>query len=433
MSESRDEATGQYTSAEPLYGQAGLEHDAGFEPYKEEEDGNPDELTIREATAQRIEDSTPESEIRTYTGVSELDDNATLTIEQAAKIAADSREADAAQAEIDETAKLQKEVDELRGAEPAKADKPEVEAQPVRDGELDPELEQARNNPKVRDAIQQQIGESEQARQAYLQNLDAATKIAQTSFVSQFPEFQGVPAEQHGAVLAAIQQQSPERFAQIHSAVERTAGLFAQQSAEQQRQAERERSAFQSYASTQDSVFAEMMKSETPAQMRAIEAEIPAMLKSVGVDPLEFLKAGSESRFLRSAAAQALLVKAAKYDLMQKAPKAIPARSVPQVVRPGISARRAVSDDVSTFDNRLSATGNIKDATAMLIAKRASRARSGLYRGSTAGSAIAFRQRVILAGTCEQICRARLGGSHLSSEKASQPRLAFDKPGSQAA
>lgn len=374
MSDTRDDTTGQFASAEPLYGRAAEEREAGWVPLPEEKkDDEPEELTVREA-AEELASRTPESEIVTYSALDGLADNVALTVDQASKILSDSRDADAAQAEIEQTAKLQREVDELRGVEPAKADKPEAEARPVRDGEIDPELERALNNPKVRDAIQQQIGESEQARQNYLTNLDAATKIAQVSFVSQFPEFANLPAEQHGAMLAAIQQQQPERFQQIYSAVERSAGLFAQQGAEQQRQAERERTEFQTYAKAEDARFAEMVKGEPPAQMRAIENEIPAMLKSVGVDPLEFLKAGSESKFLRSAAAQAILVKAAKYDLMQKAPRAVATRAVPPVQRPGVarpSGQADASERVQALNRKSELT--LKEATELVTLERRSR------------------------------------------------------------
>ncbi|WP_369723660.1 hypothetical protein AB8Z38_06745 [Bradyrhizobium sp. LLZ17] len=53
------------------------------------------------------------------------------------------------------------------------------------------------------------------------------------------------------------------------------------------------------------------------------------MLSELGVDPLEFLKAGNESRFLRTAAAQKVLVDAAKYRLMMQAPKPVAARTPP--------------------------------------------------------------------------------------------------------
>jgi hypothetical protein len=98
------------------------------------------------------------------------------------------------------------------------------------------------------------------------------------------------------------------------------------------------------------------------------------MLSELGVDPLEFLKAGNESKFLRSAAAQKVLVDAAKYRIMMQAPRAVAARAaLPPVQRPGVarSSSERNQASISELDQRLSRTGDIKDAMALYHAKKA--------------------------------------------------------------
>jgi hypothetical protein len=112
-----------------------------------------------------------------------------------------------------------------------------------------------------------------------------------------------------------------------------------------------------------------MVKGER--NMPAIEAEIVAMVKDHGVDPREFFKAGNESKFLRSAAAQKILVDAAKYRLMQRAPKALAKRDVPNVQAPGFSGPRTNQRDtgLAALNAKLSKTGNLKDAVALRLAR----------------------------------------------------------------
>ena len=57
---------------------------------------------------------------------------------------------------------------------------------------------------KLPEAIEQKVGEAEKARQDYRDGLAAATQIAQMSFLSQFPEFAGVPPEDLPRVLGQI-------------------------------------------------------------------------------------------------------------------------------------------------------------------------------------------------------------------------------------
>jgi hypothetical protein len=83
----------------------------------------------------------------------------------------------------------------------------------------------------------------------------------------------------------------------------------------------------------------------TPQQMSAVQAEVPAMMAEYGVsNPRAFLEA-----------------------------KAQPARALlPRVAVPGVAAPRgnSASTNLQALNQKLSQTGNIKDATALLMAKR---------------------------------------------------------------
>jgi hypothetical protein len=115
-----------------------------------------------------------------------------------------------------------------------------------------------------------------------------------------------------------------------------------------------------------------MVKDVPPAQMRAIEAEIPAMLSEMGIDPLEFLKAGNESKFLRTAAAQKVLVDAARYRMIMSAKVSAASRPVPPVQRPGTSQPEpsASTRDWANASSQFNKNPSVKNAAALIAAAR---------------------------------------------------------------
>lgn len=340
MSE-RDDSTGQFSSAEPLYGQAGIEAEAGYVPFKDgPAEYAPEELTPQEAAELiSIPGSTPEGEIRTYSGISDLDDNVTLTIEQASKALSDSQDADEAEAELSEVARLQKEIDELRGVDPKKDQgkdaKPGAEAAPVKDGDLDPE--KALNHPKIKEAISSQIAESETARQTFSKAADIALNFAQVSFAQSFPEVAGLPLDQWVPALTAMSQREPARFQAAVATLDRVAKLQNAQQFEQQRQDGLKQQEFQQFARAEDARLDDMLKGESRQSQDAITKEILAGAKEAGLEPSEFLKMFNSDRAMRHSAFQKMMVDAAKYRLMQKTKTAIAAKQVPPVQRPGSS------------------------------------------------------------------------------------------------
>jgi hypothetical protein len=184
------------------------------------------------------------------------------------------------------------------------------------------------------------------------------------------PELARLPLNQWEPALRAMAQREPQRFAQVMGRIQTVGQL---QTLHEQNKAERtarETSDFQTWAKAEDTKFASAVKGER--NLPAIQGEIIEMVKAHGVDPKEFFKAGSESRVLRSAAAQQIMVDAAKYRLMQKAAKAQPTRALPPVSRPGVAAPRTnpASANIAALTKRLNQTGDIKDAVALRMAQR---------------------------------------------------------------
>ncbi len=242
-------------------------------------------------------------------------------------------------------------------------------------GKLDPMLEKALQHPQVRQAIEQQIGEVEKARQHYLNGIAAATQIAQVSFLNQFPELAGIAEENLPGALALMARQDPVKFARVQAMIASTDQLFAQQRQESHHQAEIARRHFRSYANAEDARFEAMMKGEAPEIQHAVTNEILASAKASGIGEAELARLFNNEPLMRNAIFQRMMYDAGKYRLMMKAKAAVAAKPVPPVQRPGMARTATERDnaDMRTLNARLSSTGDIKDAVALYHARKSNR------------------------------------------------------------
>ncbi len=361
--ENRNEA-GQFASAEPAFGLEGVEREAGYTPFKEEkaEDEAGGELTVREAADEVVaqHQGTAESDIRRYSPLDDLADNVTLTLEQASKMLSDEHAADTKAAEEAEADRLRAEVDELRGVKPeaaekesgAKAAEPPT---PAVEGELDPEIEKALNNPKIQAAISQHVGEVEAARQHHVAGLNAATQIAQATFMAQFPEFAHIPAERMGEAVQAMIQQDPARAAQVAAAIQRTSGLFEQQRIAHQQAEQAKARRFTEYAKASDARFEQLAKDVPAETMKQVPTAIIEAIKGYGGDPQAFFEQYKTSEFLRDPIVQRMMVDVAQHRMIRDAKKAVARQDLPPVQRPGTarpSGQGVDSDRIQTLTRK---------------------------------------------------------------------------------
>jgi hypothetical protein len=232
-------------------------------------------------------------------------------------------------------------------------------------------LERALNHPQVLQAIEQKIGDAEAARQSYREGLASAVQIAQASFLSQFPEFAGMPAEQVPAALERMSREDSGRFGRIQAAVAMSDQLLAQQAQEQRRQAEIAQQSFQSFAQEQDTKLEGMLEREPRAVRHAVAAEIMAAAKENGIPPSELNRLFETEPLMRHATFQRMMYDAARYRLMMRAKDTVVTKAVPPVVRPGVSvsASERGRTDLRALNARLSSSGDLRDAVALYQAR----------------------------------------------------------------
>jgi hypothetical protein len=354
--------TTEAPSTERAYGEEGLERAAGYVPHVDEfKPEEPGELTKEEAAEERRKQNGEQKMV--YAHVTNLPANVTLDLDQAVTMLAESREADKAQAELDGTKAAQAEIDKLRGEKPA-APAPQIESEA--------DVEKALANPKIRDAIAERVTAADTQRTRYEAAVVDAGKFAIASLFHEFPEMENVPLTNWVSTIQAMHQREPARAQQIITklqAVGRVETALGQLKAQK---TEREQTEFKQYAAKENARFTELTKGISAREMAAIEAHVPKMLAESGANVKQFLDAVSNQTTFPRASAEALLVKAARYDLLTKAAKAMPTRDIPNVQRPGFAGPRVDRADVglAQLSAKLSKTGNLKDAAALLSARR---------------------------------------------------------------
>lgn len=240
---------------------------------------------------------------------------------------------------------------------------------------LAPEVEEALQHPQIRQAIEEQLGEVEKARQEYLGGLSAAAQIAQISFLSQFPELAGTAPELLPAALEQMSQQDPAKFARVQALVATGQQLIVQQQQEGLRQVEISRRNFQTYAQAEDARLETLLKGESRETQRAVALEIAASARASGIETNELVMLFNSEPLMRNAVFQRMMYDAGKYRLMMKARDAAVAKPVPPVQRPGAAQSRAEREhaELRTLSSRLSNSGDIKDAVALYHARKSCR------------------------------------------------------------
>ena len=252
-------------------------------------------------------------------------------------------------------------------------------------------------------ATQERLAERERSREADFlrrQN-DAAEKSKGLTAKEAAAEQMRAQYEQAlPMVLQSLQDQQAGQFADVHSfddlekmaredwprylqwdaQQKRIAAIQQQVQAAVARQAVERTQRWQTFASDEDAKFAEKASelADKDAKLKAASGAAD-MLKEMGFSDGELgaLWSGQRDISLRDHRIQLLIRDGLRYREAQKAAKSPNPRPVPQVQRPGPApARNADADGrVKDLTERLNATGNVRDAAALLAARRAAQRR----------------------------------------------------------
>jgi hypothetical protein len=272
MSEDRAE-NGQFTAAEPLTGQAGIEADLGYTRMPEDE-APPEAKSDIRAEVEKLQASrvpaddpvVPIEYARIATG-EKIPLNETISLEKAATDLSTYHAQQAEEARRTDDADIARYVDGLRAealeanpeiakelglskeevaAAKAATDEPKQDAtadtqkstaaaqeasdDPYADVEgLEPETREALKKPQIREAIEREINKAAETQQAYSAGLQSAQQFGQAALLALAPELAQVPLERWGEGIQILARSDPARAQQISQMLGNVAAINERQ------------------------------------------------------------------------------------------------------------------------------------------------------------------------------------------------------------
>jgi hypothetical protein len=390
----RDDTSGQFTAEK--FGIEGVEAEQGYThvkaPAAPPADDSPEAVYDEYKRKRGADNGQPTVRELTYAETGEkVEDNLAITAEQAHAALTQSYSFEHAARELLGIEQLQKQVDADR-AEVIKGDAkiakelgveiPAEDGSPIAEPTQDEiaaakeqgltvETVRALKNPEIRAAVEQEFSRAETVRAEYSQGLQAAHDFGQAAFMSIVPELQGLPPDQIEQGLQILAQVEPQRYQAAMETLQRVGALQQARAQQEQQRAYVERQQIETWAKAEDARLKTMGIEIT----NEIANEVADYAKSLGIERAALGKAMLDHPILRSAEVQAMMVAAAKYHAIQKAPAKAAPKHVPSVQRPGVarSAGDRDASEIMSLRQKATKSGSPEDAFALYKARKARR------------------------------------------------------------
>jgi hypothetical protein len=204
------------------------------------------------------------------------------------------------------------------------------------------EFERALNNPKLRAALEQEVGKLEQSRSQYASAASAAFELSAAAVYSQFSELNGATFQTLPAIINAVNQNNPQRAQAMVRALQSTEQLHQASRQAQAAQAEIAQAKQAMWFKSENDRFDAAIASEPKAVVEEVMREGRRVLQeSYGITPEGLGQMLKQNPGLRSAESQRLIFDSirSKLNAEKLAAKRVPA-NIPNVQRPGVSQPR---------------------------------------------------------------------------------------------
>ena len=241
-----------------------------------------------------------------------------------------------------------------------------AERERSREGDFSRRQQEAAEKSK---ALEAERSKAEQARQQYE---GALPQLLQTLQQQQAGEFADIKT------LADVERLAREdwpRYALWDVQQKKIAEVAQQMVLAQQRQAQERVQQFSEFARREDDLFKEKVPDMAdPKKVAELQTAALAVLKDLGFQETELAQSwqGQRDLSLRDHRVQLLIRDATLWRDAQAKAKAAATRPVPPVQRPGVSQPKGAALDaqIQHLTQKLEKTGNLKDAAALLRARR---------------------------------------------------------------
>ena len=219
-----------------------------------------------------------------------------------------------------------------------------------------------------RKAYESKQSQVEQARQQYEQALPALLQTLNEQQQGAFADIKTM------ADVEKLAREDWPRYALWDAQQKKISAVQQEVQAAQTRQQQDFSQKWTEYTTKEDSLFLEHHPEMATDKGKELATATIQVLRDAGFgqEDLSKLWTGQASLSLRDHRAQEIALKAAKWDQAQKQVSQKVAKSVPPVQRPGVSPPKGQSDDIriKNLEKALERTGSLKDATALLKARR---------------------------------------------------------------
>lgn len=218
-----------------------------------------------------------------------------------------------------------------------------------------------------RKALEAELAQAAQARQQYEARQTAYTKALEDALQNEFGDIQTLND------VRKLQAEDPFRFQQWQLRQMELSTAKAEQQANEQRAAEEKRNSWAKFTKAESDAF-ENEVPEFKAKKEEYAKRAAEVLLELGFTDAELAKfaSGEDKIALFDRRMQRLLFDRIKLSEIRSAPpKAIP-KPVPPVQRPGAkqSSGAAQAQSLQALNQKLSASGSLDDAMALLMAQR---------------------------------------------------------------
>jgi hypothetical protein len=242
-----------------------------------------------------------------------------------------------------------------------------AERERSREGDFSRRQQEAAEKSK---ALEAERSKAEQARQQYEAALPQLLQTLQQQQAGEFADIRTL------ADVERLAREDWPRYALWDVQQKKIADVAQQLMLTQQRQAHDRMQHFSEFARRQDDLFKEKVLDMADAKKAAeLQTAALAVLKDLGFQETELAQSwhGQKDLSLRDHRVQLLIRDATLWRDAQAKAKAAATRPVPPVQRPGVSQPKGAAQDaqIQHLTQKLEKTGNLKDAAALLKARRA--------------------------------------------------------------
>jgi hypothetical protein len=241
-----------------------------------------------------------------------------------------------------------------------------------REQERDTAIRRSQNEvAEQRKAVEAERSKAEQARQDYEAKLPALMQALQDANQGTYADIKTIDD------VTRLAQEDPFRYLQWQAHQSKMAAIQADQDRANRERETEAQSAWTKHVQDEAAKFNDALSDADRGKLKDLMEAAPKFLEDKGFtqSDLQALWNGKDKLSLHDHRLQGLILDGMKYQNLQNAPKAVAAKPVPPVQKPGVPRQSNANAEIQTLERRLAESGSEADGWALLQAKMRAQSR----------------------------------------------------------